>query len=78
MYIFEAKDKTGRVIHLTKERYLHILHEHPELSPYLYELESALKYPTKIISGGHDNKIAYYYKYCKDKKNSRKLSFTPS
>lgn len=34
MRFFELKDKNNRVIYLTKERWLHISKEHPEVSNY--------------------------------------------
>ena len=33
--IFEIKDKTGRKIYLTKERWKHICEEHPDVSDNL-------------------------------------------
>ena len=62
-FIFEIVDKTGRKIHLSKERLKHITQEHPEISSYINDFESILKNPTKIVS--YTSEITYYYKYYK-------------
>ena len=73
MHILEEEDKTRRIIYLAKERCLHILHEHPELSVYFYEFANVLKFPTKIVLAGYDNNIAYYYKYYKEIRTPEKF-----
>ena len=37
--IFEVIDKTGRKIHLSKERWNHLATKHPDMSNYLEEVE---------------------------------------
>ena len=65
-YVFEIIDKSGRKIHLSKERWLHISTEHPELANYTEELKETLVNPTKITTYIYDENIKYYYKYLKE------------
>ncbi len=44
-WLFEIEDKSGRKIHLTKERWSHINQEHPEIADYLEEIKETLKNP---------------------------------
>lgn len=68
--IFEIVDKTGRKIHLSKERWNHITSPqslHPYMTNYLYEIEKTLKNPQIIIQ--HINRDTVdYYSYLKEKK----------
>ncbi len=62
-FVFEIIDKTGRKIHLTKERWgEHIRLEHPNIID-TNEIEESLKNPDKIIIISED--IGHYYKYFK-------------
>ena len=65
-YVFEVIDKSGRKIHLSKERWTHINTEHPELANYFEELEETLVNPSKITTYIYDENIKYYYKYLKE------------
>ncbi len=47
--IFEVKDITGKLIHLSAERWSHINQDHPEISPYIQELQETLKAPAKVV-----------------------------
>lgn len=67
--LFETKDKTGRIIYLTKERWIHISTEHPEAASFFKNFEDVLINPTKIISYFYNKNIKYYYKYFKEKKS---------
>ncbi len=70
-FIFEVRDKTGRRIHLTRERLSHIL-EHKGMEQYIEEIKNTLIKPIKIIP--HDNGELYdYYTYYKHRKS--KLNF---
>ena len=72
MYIFEVKDKTGRKIHLSKERWKHITTEHPEIVPYIEELKETLRNPNKITKYDFNENVNYYYKYLKNRKSLAK------
>lgn len=63
-YIFEITDKSGRKIHLTKERWAHIRKKHPEVEN-VDEIEEAIKNPTKITFPKFDDSVGFYYKYFK-------------
>ena len=62
--IFEITDKNNRKIHLTKERWSHIIKKHPEVENYEL-IEETIKKPNKITNIHQDPKIHYYYKYYK-------------
>jgi hypothetical protein len=72
MRFLEARDKYGKLVYLTKERWIHITTEHPEVSPYLQELGEILANPVKIASYDHDPKIKYCYKYYKHRPGAAK------
>ena len=65
--IFEAKDKSGRIIYLTDERWKHIL-KHPEMSNQLEQIKDTLLHPDKVVKIEHDPDVRFYYKYYKERK----------
>ena len=65
--IFETKDKSGRNIYLTDERWKHIL-KHSEMSNQLEQIKDVLLYPDKITNVNYDPDVGFYYKYYKDRK----------
>lgn len=68
--IFKLKDKTGREIYLSKERWSHITTKHPEMNGIdkLEEIKQALTNPDFTVSHKFDDSKRNYYKYYKDKK----------
>jgi|SRR3989344_4296169 len=72
MNLFELKDKSGRKIYLSKERWKHINQEHPEISPYLDELKEALENPLAITTYPLEEGIRYYYQYLKERTRPEK------
>ena len=74
-WIFEVKNKSGRKVHLSKERWNHISQEHPEVADYLEEIKEALINPTKIMTYDLDENVRYYYKYFKYRKSPAKYLF---
>ncbi|MEX2017405.1 MAG: PBECR2 nuclease fold domain-containing protein [Candidatus Pacearchaeota archaeon] len=78
-YIFEIKDKTGRKIHLTKERWSHITSPsspHSYMASYLEYIKETLIKPDKIINSFYDEINVNYYKYYK--KNRKYLGIIVS
>jgi len=71
-YFFQIRDKSGRDIYLSKERWTHINQEHPELSGYLEEIKETLKNPSKIKTFEYDENIRYYYNYYKSRQSPAK------
>jgi hypothetical protein len=72
MNIFEVTDKSGRKIHLTKERWSHIRKKHPEVEN-IEEVKEAIGNPTKITFPKFDNSVGFYYKYFKHKASPDKF-----
>ncbi len=73
-YIFEIIDKSGRKIHLSKERWgEHIRTYHPKIqNPE--EIEKVLKNPDIINMSDRDKNVRWYYKYNKQRKEFLKVS----
>ncbi len=72
MYVFEVIDKTGRKIHLSKERWKHITHPsspHAYMANHLEEIKSVLINPDSIIESYGDANKVNYYKYAKGDKS---------
>lgn len=69
-FIFKIKDKTGREIHLSRERWTHIAENHPEMSNLekIEEIKNTLIKPDLIVPHKFDELKRNYYKYYKDKK----------
>ncbi|MEK6819772.1 MAG: PBECR2 nuclease fold domain-containing protein [Nanoarchaeota archaeon] len=65
-YIFEIIDKSGRRIHLSKERWKHIIKKHPEVEEYEL-IKETIEKPDKITQYHKDETIYYFYKYYKHK-----------
>ncbi|MBI5208227.1 MAG: hypothetical protein HY934_10650 [Candidatus Firestonebacteria bacterium] len=52
-------------IYLTKERWEHIIQEHPIIEKYLKEIEKTIAIPDIIIGSKYDKEILLYYKFYK-------------
>ncbi len=63
--MFETKDKSGRIIYLTDERWKHIL-KHPEMANQLEQIKDTLLHPDTITE--QDPDVHFYYKYYKSRK----------
>ena len=70
--IFEVEDVTGRLIHLSEERWTHINREHPELANLLDEIKDALMNPIRYDPWEFDANIRYFYRYYKYRKSAEK------
>ena len=68
-YVFEITDKTGRKIHLTKERWKHILRHTNVNTNNLEDIKAALINPTSAISQALDENKGNYYLYSKQIKS---------
>jgi|TARA_Y100000294_G_C8318970_1_gene241873 hypothetical protein len=70
-YVFEITDKTGRKIHLSKERWKHIREYHPNIeNPD--EISESIQKPDKIIVDERED-VNNFYKYFKHKKQKSKF-----
>ena|SRR3989344_8517632 len=70
-YVFEITDKTGRKIHLTRERQKHIL-KHPYMENSIENIKQTLQNPTTIRFNEDDEKVCYFYKEFKNNSSSEK------
>lgn len=74
--VFEVKDKTGREIYLSRERWKHItspISPHAYMTNYFEDIKETLIKPDKITSDEDNSGKAYYFKYYKDKKQYLKI-----
>ncbi|MFH1889549.1 MAG: PBECR2 nuclease fold domain-containing protein [Nanoarchaeota archaeon] len=74
--IFEIKDKTGRKIHLSKERWKHITlpsSPHAHMTNYLEEIKQTLIEPDKIIKSVNNDAKVNCYRYYKERKQYLKV-----
>ena len=72
-YIFEITDKTGRKIHLTKERWEHITLKHSNMSDKLEQVKQDLINPLLIVPHKFDDTMRNYYRYYKERKQHLKI-----
>ena len=70
-HIFEISDKSGRKIHLSKERWEHITIIHSEMTNYLEEIEQTVENPLKITIHTKGD-LRNYYLYLKHRKHPEK------
>ncbi len=70
--ILEVTDKTGRKIHLSKERWRHITTTHPEMVNYLDEIKETIEKPLKITPHTVKEGLRFYYTYQKHRKHPEK------
>jgi len=73
-YIFEVEDKSGRLIHLSKDRWnRHIKLIHPDVSDS-EDIIKVLQNPDKILESDRDEAVRWYFLYNKQKKKYLKIS----
>ena len=66
-HIFKIRDKRGREIHLSKERWTHIRKNHPEVNEWEL-IKEAIEARDKIIDNEFSESIKYFYKFYKHAK----------
>ena len=74
--LFEIKNKTGRIIYMTKERWRHItspISPHAYITNYLEEIKQTLINPDKIINSINSDTKVNYYKYYKERRQYLKI-----
>lgn len=69
--IFEINDKTGRKIHLSNERWKHIL-KHPFMHDQIENIKITLQNPTTIRYFEQDENAKHFYKEFKHRDASEK------
>ncbi|MBI1972525.1 hypothetical protein HYS50_00805 [Candidatus Woesearchaeota archaeon] len=70
--LFEAIDKSGRMIRFPQKQWKHILQDHPEIAQHIEEIKIALQRPLKITTYSFDNQVRYYYTYIKQREGPAK------
>ena len=68
MQFFEVKDRSGKIIYITKERWNHIIIEHPAVANKLEGVKETLVNPLVIKESKYDSNVRFYYKYYKNVK----------
>ncbi|MAE42382.1 hypothetical protein CMO93_01310 [Candidatus Woesearchaeota archaeon] len=66
-HIFQIKDKSGRKIHLSKERWSHI-QKHPDMSDKIEQIKETLTNPATITEFDYDPDVKFYFRYYKERK----------
>lgn len=69
--IFEVTDKTGRKIHLSEERWKHIL-KHPQMHNQIENIKETLKEPVTIRYFEQDKDVRHFYKEFKHRDSSER------
>ncbi len=69
--VLEVKDRNGKIVHLTDERYKHIL-KHPEMQNSFGIIENTIKNPDKMLQYSRDSAIRFYYTHHKNRKSNAK------
>ena len=69
--MIEIIDKSGRKMHLSKERWRHIRKKHPEVED-LEQIKETIENPDKITEYSFDEDVHYHYKFYKNTKPSLK------
>ena len=64
-WIFEIKDKSGRKIHLSRERWSHIVTEHSQLADKIEDIKDNLTNPLTTRRSVYDEDVVFYYKFYK-------------
>jgi len=71
MRLFEIRDRSGRMIYMTLERWHHIVEEHSDVVGSFDEIQAAIAYPTAMRRSDEEGVMLYfrYYKYGVSDKN---------
>jgi len=64
--IYEVVNASGRLIYLTKERWSHIVAEHPVMSDEINRVEEVLINPIVIKESNNDSYVQLYYQHDKN------------
>ena len=56
---------SGRKIHLSKERWNHIVTEHPQLSDKIDEIKEVIKNPLTVRRSKYDEEVRFHYRFYK-------------
>ena len=65
--LFEIKDKKGKIVYLSRERWKHTVSEHPTLSNSLEKIKETILSPLTIKSSIYDKNLKLYFRYYKER-----------
>ena len=66
-WVINLKDKSGRMIHLSKERWKHMTTLHPGIANRLESIKATLINPSLVVSHKFDESMRNYYTFDKHK-----------
>ena len=64
-WLFEVIDKSGRYVHLSRERWVHIVTKHTNMLGKLEDIKGALVNPLYVVAHKYDERMRGYYLYYK-------------
>ncbi|MEK6868964.1 MAG: hypothetical protein AABX63_02165 [Nanoarchaeota archaeon] len=64
--IFEIEDKSGRKVHLSRERWQHIVNEHPNVADTIEDIKDLLINPLTKKPSRYNEHVVFYYKFYKE------------
>lgn len=67
-HIFVMRDKTGRQIRLTQNRWSHIVLRHPEIGNKIEGIKQTLTFPEFKIADRLDPHLWYYHTFIKEER----------
>lgn len=65
--IFEIKDRNGKIVRLTDERWKHIAQEHPDVND-IEEIRNTAREPLISRQSGYDSSVMWHYRFNKQRK----------
>lgn len=71
-HVFEVVDMSGRVLYLTKERWVHIKSDHPEMATELIVVKNTVSEPEFVRRSQYDDNVRFYCKYFKNRQSTAK------
>jgi hypothetical protein len=64
VWVLEVRDRSGRRVHLTRERWAHIL-EHPEMAGALERIRETIERPQAVRESLRDPTVRYHFRHYK-------------
>lgn len=68
--LIEIRDREEKIVRLTKERWSHILQEHPEMSDQMESIIETVRNARIIKQSHRDSMTKFYYRYKKERREA--------